>query len=164
MGRRHEGREAAIQFLVYCDLNQGAAVSGANATDEAAFWALRPAAPKKVRDFALELARGALHCRVETDKRISGYAQNYELHRLAAVDRNILRLALYEMFYRDDIPPVVSINEAIEIAKKYGTEESGRFVNGILDRAKLDLDRPLRTARPAAEKIAPSAPTPSPAI
>ena len=58
------------------------------------------------------------------------------------------------MFFRDDIPPVVSINEAIEIAKKYGTDESGRFVNGILDRAKLDLDRPLRTARPAVAAVA----------
>ena len=62
------------------------------------------------------------------------------------VDRNILRLAIYEMLHRDDIPPVVSINEAIEIAKRFGTEESSRFVNGILDRVKLDLTRPLRTA------------------
>ncbi len=62
------------------------------------------------------------------------------------VDRNILRLAIYEMLHRHDIPPVVSINEAIEIAKRFGTEESSRFVNGILDRVKLDLTRPLRTA------------------
>lgn len=150
MGRRHEGREAAVQFLVYCDLNRGA---GPDEGTEA-FWALRSPAPKKARDFAFELARGALAHRVEIDRRISAYAQNYELHRLAAVDRNILRLALYEMFFRDDIPPIVSINEAIEIAKKYGTDESGRFVNGILDRAKLDLDRPLRTPRPAPAEAA----------
>ena len=150
MGRRHEGREAAVQFLVYCDLNRG------SGPDEGAaeFWALRSPAPKKAREFALALARGALERLAEIDVRITAYAQNYELHRLAAVDRNILRLALYEMFFRDDIPPVVSINEAIEIAKKYGTDERGRFVNGILDRAKLDLDRPLRTARPAVAAVA----------
>jgi N utilization substance protein B len=62
------------------------------------------------------------------------------------VDRNVLRLAIYEMLYRDDIPPVVSINEAIELAKTFGGGESGRFVNGILDRVKNDLARPLREA------------------
>jgi N utilization substance protein B len=60
------------------------------------------------------------------------------------VDRNVLRLAIYEMLYRDDIPPVVSINEAIELAKLYGGAESGRFVNGILDRIRKDLSRPAR--------------------
>ena len=64
------------------------------------------------------------------------------------MDRNVLRLAIYEMLHRDDIPPVVSINEAIEIARRFGSEESSRFVNGILDRVKLDLTRPLRTAAP----------------
>lgn len=160
MGKRREGREAAVQFLVYCDLNGRAPAPSDSPyapapapvvpdpeAEAEAFWALRPSpAPKNVRDFALDLARGALVHREETDGRITRYAKNYELHRLAAVDRNVLRLALYEMFHRGDIPPIVSINEAIEIAKKFGTEESGRFVNGILDRAKLDLDRPLRTA------------------
>jgi N utilization substance protein B len=61
------------------------------------------------------------------------------------VDRNILRMAIYEMFFADDVPPIVAINEAIDIAKKFGTEESGKFVNGVLDRVKLDLNRPLRT-------------------
>jgi N utilization substance protein B len=57
-----------------------------------------------------------------------------------------LRMAIYEMLYANDVPPIVAINEAIDIAKKFGTEESGKFVNGVLDRVKLDLDRPLRTA------------------
>ena len=140
MGKRREGREAAVQFLVYCDLNQGAGTSSA-----AEFWDLRPAT-KPIRDFALPLVEGVLKNRQETDERISRYAENYELGRLAVVDRNILRLAIYEMLHREDIPPVVSINEAIEIAKRFGTEESSRFVNGILDRVKLDLTRPLRTA------------------
>ena len=140
MGKRREGREAAVQFLVYCDLNQGAGPSSA-----AEFWDLRPAS-KPIRDFALKLVEGVIENRAETDERISRYAENYELGRLAVVDRNILRLAIYEMLHRHDIPPVVSINEAIEIAKRFGTEESSRFVNGILDRVKLDLTRPLRTA------------------
>ena len=127
----------AVQFLVYCDLNQGAGPS--TATE---FWELRPAS-KPIRDFALNLVEGVVQHRAETD------AENYELGRLAVVDRNILRLAIYEMLFRHDIPPVVSINEAIEIAKRFGTVESSRFVNGILDRVKLDLTRPLRTAGPA---------------
>jgi N utilization substance protein B len=73
------------------------------------------------------------------------------LSRIAAVDRNILRLAIYEMLFRDDIPPVVSINEAVDIAKKYSTQESGAFVNGILDRLKADLTRPARTTAGKAE-------------
>ena len=143
MGKRREGREAAVQYLVYCDLNRGSAPDG-----DGAFWELR-AAGKTTRDFAASLFTGALRHRDEVDERISRYLENYELHRLAVVDRNILRLAIYEMLHRPDIPPVVSINEAIEIAKRYGSEESSRFVNGILDRVKLDLTRPLRTAAPA---------------
>ncbi len=132
-----------MQFLVFCDLNNGAG------TGEAAeFWDLRPAS-KPIRDFALPLVEGVLRHQVETDERITRYTENYELGRLAVVDRNILRLAIYEMLHRPDIPPVVSINEAIEIAKRFGTEESSRFVNGILDRVKLDLTRPLRTAEAA---------------
>ena len=140
MGKRREGREAAVQFLVFCDLNQGAGPAAARE-----FWELRPAT-RPIREFALNLVEGVLGHQAETDERISRYAENYELHRLAVVDRNILRLAIYEMLHRHDIPPVVSINEAIEIAKRFGSEESSRFVNGILDRVKLDLTRPLRTA------------------
>jgi transcription antitermination protein NusB len=80
----------------------------------------------------------------EIDERIRRYCENYEFRRISAVDRNVLRLAIYEMLYRDDIPPVVSINEAIELAKAYGGADSGRFVNGILDRIRKDLDRPAR--------------------
>ena len=129
-----------MQFLVYCDLNQGAGIASA-----AEFWELRPAS-KPIRDFAVPLVAGVVEHRTEIDDRISRYAENYDLNRLAVVDRNVLRLAIHEMLHRHDIPPVVSINEAIEIAKRFGTEESSRFVNGILDRVKLDLTRPLRTA------------------
>lgn len=139
MGKRREGREAAVQFLFQRDLN-----TGAQGEQEAAFWELRPAT-KNVRDFSDALVRGVLENQAAIDERIRKYAANYELHRIAVVDRNILRVAIYEMLFCNDVPPVVSINEAIEIAKRYGTEESGRFVNGILDRVKLDLTRPART-------------------
>ncbi len=140
MGKRREGREAAVQFLVYCDLNRGAGIACAPE-----FWDLRPAG-NAIRIFALKLVEGVLAARAEVDERISRYAENYEIGRLAVVDRNILRLAIYEMLHRTDIPPIVSINEAVEIAKRFGSQESGRFVNGILDRVKMDLSRPLRDA------------------
>ena len=139
MGKRREGREEAVQFLFQHDLN-----AEVQAGQESAFWELRPST-KEVRDFSEALAKGVLANQAAIDERIRKYTANYELHRIAIVDRNILRVAIYEMLFCNDVPPVVSINEAIEIAKRYGTEESGRFVNGILDRVKFDLTRPSRT-------------------
>jgi N utilization substance protein B len=92
------------------------------------------------------VAIGAIAEQGTIDEKISRYTANYELKRISAVDRNILRVAIYEMLFCNDVPPIVAINEAIDIAKKFGTEESGKFVNGVLDRVKLDLNRPLRTA------------------
>jgi len=104
-----------------------------------------PAKPR-VREFAQPLIEGMVAHLPEIDERIRRYCENYEFRRISAVDRNVLRLGIYEMLYRDDIPPVVSINEAIELAKTFGGAESGRFVNGILDRVRKDLDRPAREA------------------
>ena len=140
MGERREGREAAIQFLYQRDLGGGAAVS-----DLQEFYAFRGLSPS-ARRFCEGLVSGLLGRTSEIDERLREHTQNYALERLSAVDRNILRLAVHEMLHCDDIPPIVSINEAIDIAKKYGTEESGRFVNGVLDKIKATLDRPDRTA------------------
>jgi N utilization substance protein B len=85
------------------------------------------------------------------DVKIRAFSENWDFKRIAVVDRNILRLAIYELLFRDDIPPVVSINEAIELAKRFSTEDSSKFVNGILDRVKKDLSRPLRSPRPQSE-------------
>ena len=157
MGKRREGREAAVQFLYQRDLNpevaepKVAAPAGEDAVPEAkegsrdGFWAMLDA-KKATRDFCEGLVQGVLEHREEIDGRITKYSANYELGRIAAVDRNVLRVAIYEMLYCEEIPPVVSINEAIEIAKRFGSEESGRFVNGILDRVRLELARPARTA------------------
>ncbi len=138
MGKRREGREAAIQFLFQRDLN-----SSDERESLEHFWALRPAT-NATREFANALIHGVIAQQPAIDERIQNFSANYELHRLAAVDRNILRVAIYEMIFTEGVPPVVSINEAIEIAKRFGSEESSRFVNGILDRVKSELSRPLR--------------------
>ena len=142
MGARREGREAAVQFLYQRDLN-----AGTNAETVEEFWELRPAA-KKVREFGMAIAQGVLSHQADIDERIRNSASNYDLHRIAAVDRNILRIAIYEMLFCPDVPPVVSINEAIEIAKRFGSDESGRFVNGVLDRIRGELNRSARSASP----------------
>ena len=102
------------------------------------------AAEAETRLFADPLIRGVLGHREEIDARIRQHARNWEFHRIATVDRNIMRLAIYEMLFREDIPPVVSINEAVDIAKKFSTHDSGKFVNGILDKVKGELLRPAR--------------------
>jgi N utilization substance protein B len=141
MGLRRDGREAAVQFLYQVDTHKPADVE--KALEE--FWRQNDA-KQNVRDFANDLLRGTLEKKAEIDAKIASLADNWDFGRLAVVDRNILRLALYEMLFRTEIPPVVSINEAIEIAKKFSTAESGKFVNGLLDRVKKDLLRPARQA------------------
>ena len=166
MGKRREARERAVQFLFQNDLNppedltaameqfwgsqQAAAIAEEKGT---ATWGQKVELPPPttdeaaVRRFAEPLIRGALEHRDEADAIIKRHAVNWELHRIAAVDRNILRLAIYEMLHRDDIPPVVSINEAVDIAKKFSTQDSGKFVNGILDKVKSELLRPARIVK-----------------
>jgi len=140
MDTRRKGREAAIQLLYQRDIH-------GNTDDEKSieiFWQIR-AAGDAVKTFCNRMARGVMEHQQEIDALLQRFVENYEMHRVAMVDRNILRLAIYEMLYRPDIPPVVSINEAIELAKSLGSPESGRFVNGILDRIRGEVKRPLRT-------------------
>jgi len=147
MGKRRRAREAAIQYHFWHDLQRD---ETPERMDE--FWAFCPAT-QNVRDFAQPLIEGMRAHLLEIDERIRRYCENYNLTRISAVDRNVLRLAIYEMLYRDDIPPVVSINEAIELAKKFGGGDSGRFVNGILDRVKGELTRPAREPATKQEPI-----------
>ena len=166
MGKRREARERAVQFLFQYDLNPPADLpaaleqfwetqrAAAIAEDKgAATWGQPVELPPPTADeaavrlFADPLIRGALEHREESDELIKRHAKNWELHRIAAVDRNILRLAIFEMLHRDDIPPVVSINEAVDIAKKFSTQDSGKFVNGILDKVKSELLRPARIVK-----------------
>ena len=167
MGQRREARERALQFLFQHDLNppenleealnhfwdsqRGPAIAqekGPATYGETT--ELPPATPEEqaMRLFADPLIRGTLEHRDQLDVEIKKHAQNWDLHRMAVVDRNVLRLALYEMLFREDIPPVVSINEAVDIAKRFSTQDSGKFVNGILDKVKGELMRPARIVKP----------------
>ncbi len=140
MSKRREGREAAIQFLYQQDIH------GDRATDlRKDFWAFREAR-NSVREFAENLINGVNAHLAEVDGRITKYTENFTIDRLATVDRNILRLAIFEMLHCMETPPVVAISEAIELAKKFGGEDSSRFVNGVLDKFKGELTRPLREA------------------
>jgi len=132
----------ATQFLFQRDFNQNEFEAALQR-----FWKDNDTT-ENIRSFADQLIRGVEEHRAEIDGRLQGYAQNWQVARMGAVDRNVMRMALYEMFHCLDIPPVVSINEAVDIAKEFSSIQSGHFVNGILDRAKRDLDRPLRTAKP----------------
>ena len=141
MSKRREGRETAIQLLFSRDF----VPEGAD-HDIDAFFQLHSAA-QGIRGHAEALYRGVVGNWGDIDKRLVAVLQNFSIDRLNAVDRNILRLAIYEMFHCPDVPPVVALNEAIEIAKRFGGPDSGRFVNGVLDRLKQDLNRPLREAQ-----------------
>ena len=145
MSKRRDGREAAVQYLYQLDIHGDLRL---DLSED--FWSIRESSAG-VRDFAKSLIAGVQEHRVEVDERIAKVAQNFSFDRLNTVDRNILRLAVYEMFFNLDVPPVVAINEAIEVAKAFGGEDSGKFVNGILDKIKLDVTRPLRDA-PGAKK------------
>ncbi len=136
MGVRREGREAAVQYLYQHDLNPTSELA-----DVAVFYKMRGLSPA-ARRFSDDLIPGILKARPEIDPLIEANVANYGLNRLAAIDRNVLRLAVYEMLHCPDVPPVVAINEAIEIAKKYSTSDSGKFVNGILDKIRLSLPQP----------------------
>ena len=92
--------------------------------------------PQEVQDafvYATRLVEGAEQHRPEIDERIRAQAENWRLERMPSVDRNILRLAIYEMWYQNDVPKLVVVDEAVELAKRFGSEQSGRFVNGVLD-------------------------------
>lgn len=134
MGRRRKAREIALQFLYQLDLH------GADDPEPHAgeFWARHPV-DAETRAFAETLVRGTKAHQAKADQLITQYAEHWDLERMAVVDRNILRLATWELLWHADVPPKVVINEAIEIAKKFGTEESSRFVNGILDRVLKEL-------------------------
>ena len=139
--RRRENRVAAMQFLYVWESQRPpdpvVALSEFLAMQEQ---------PRDHYAFAESLVAGALAHMDEIDRTIARHADNWSIERIAKVELAILRLAVHELLRRRDIPPVVSINEAIELAKGFGGDDSHRFVNGVLDRVKETLDRPLREA------------------
>jgi N utilization substance protein B len=168
MGTRRHARERAVQFLFQHELNPPEDLDSAlehfwmhhrpavaEVQEGKTNWEAEKELPAPTPDdvaiqqFAEPLLRGVLEHRDALDAELAENAANWDLDRMAGVDRNILRLAIYEMLHREDIPPVVSINEAVDLAKKYSTEDSGKFVNGILDKIKSRLTRPAREATEA---------------
>ncbi|MGI9569251.1 MAG: transcription antitermination factor NusB [Desulfobulbia bacterium] len=135
MGNRRKSRELAMQALFYMDLNQ-------NDSDELLErFCLNFTFSKKARPFFLKLIKGVIQAKPEIDSIIETYSDNWKINRMACVDRNIMRIAVYELLYCQDIPSKVSINEAIDVGKKFGTEESGAFINGILDSILIALKK-----------------------
>ncbi len=127
---RRLARETALQVLFQLDFDKG----NPDLDQIAESWGEEFAVPKSGIAFAQELIRGTVKHLAEIDREIAALAQSWSLERMAGVDRNILRLAAYEIIFREDIPERVTLNEAIELAKSYGGEESAKFINGILDR------------------------------
>ncbi len=128
MPRAHLGHAGAFSLDFNHDAGPGVGL----------FWKNQPADEKSQR-FTGELVRGVTANRAQLDEVIRKHAANWDLQRINAVDRNILRVALFEMHHRPDIPPIVSINEAVDLAKRFSGDESGKFVNGILDQARLGM-------------------------
>jgi len=137
MGKRRKAREVSLQLLYQLDLQ------GENNPEPhlPEFWTRHPV-DHEVRAFAEVLIRGAKLHEPKIDEIISQYAQNWELDRMAVVDRNILRQGIFELLWMEAIPPKVAINEALEVAKKFSTHESSRFINGILDRIHKEFRPP----------------------
>jgi transcription antitermination factor NusB len=138
MRRRTKAREFALQVLYQMDVTGDAAeVAIEN------FWQAHSEEniEEAVKSFMAELVKGVAQNLEAINQKISQYATNWELRRMAVVDRNILRLGSYELMLRDDIPPKVSINEAVELAKKYSGQEAAKFVNGILDKIKSEKEK-----------------------
>ena len=140
IGRR-ENRIAVMQFLYMRDVNKG--LSTQDALDS--FFSTKEN-PREFYAFAEELIAGVESRIDEVDAVIEKSATNWSKDRIARVDLAILRLAIFELLFREDIPPVVSINEAIDLAKEFSSTEARKFVNGVLDNVKGTLKRPLRTA------------------
>jgi transcription antitermination factor NusB len=128
MRKRTQAREYALQILYQIDVRK-------DPEDKILvdFWKNIETEPE-VSDFAAKIVIGTIRNKKKIDEMITKYASNWKLSRMAVIDRNVLRMASYELLFCDDIPPKVSINEAVDLAKKFGDTESGKFVNGILDK------------------------------
>lgn len=168
MGTRRNAREWALQFLFQSEYNRAASLDeglalfwkdmdAVEAPPSAAKSATEPADDaKKARLYAEGLIRGVLQHYPQIDERIAMSSDHWRLDRMGVVERNIMRIAVYEMMYRPDIPGAVAINEAITLAKVFSSVESSRFVNGLLDRILRDLQQAAVQQTPPTE----SAPEP----
>ena len=129
MRKRTKARENALKILYAIDITGDAPKECIDT-----YWQTNEEKDAEIKAFANTLVLGAVNNGKEIDKMISKYATNWQLNRMAVIDRNVLRFAAYELLFVKDIPLKVSINEAIDIAKKFGGPDSGKFVNGVLDK------------------------------
>ena len=139
--QRRAGRVAALQYLFAWSINPPTNL----ANDLQAFFETQEN-PRETYSYGEEIINGVIEHIADLDARIKGLAHNWEFERIAKIDLAILRLAMFEMLYRKDIPPVVSINEAIDLSKQFSNADAKRFINGILDRLKDQLGRDSRKA------------------
>ena len=139
--QRRAGRVAALQYLFAWSINPPTNL----ANDLQAFFETQEN-PRETYSYGEEIINGVIEHIADLDARIKGLAHNWEFERIAKIDLAILRLAMFEMLYRKDIPPVVSINEAIDLSKEFSNADAKRFINGILDRLKDQLGRDARKA------------------
>ncbi len=130
MRKRTLARECALKILYRIEISKDSMESSIED-----FW-VREKGSEEVKDFANSLVKGTQKNLSRINEVISQHAENWEIKRMAVIDKNVLRLGTFELLYMDEIPPKVSINEAIELAKKYGDVDSGKFVNGILDKIR----------------------------
>ena len=137
MRKRTMARESALKILYAIDITKDAPDKAINN-----FWLSQDKAAQEVRNYADDIVLGVCNNRDRIDELVSECATNWELGRMAVIDRNILRLGAYELIFMDEIPPKVAINEAIDIAKRYGDKDSGKFVNGVLDKINKEKRTP----------------------
>jgi len=142
MRKRTHAREIALQALYQHDLHRKMEEAGKTTVDDYEPFISEASDDPEVRRYARMLIDGTISMADQIDQKITAAAQNWKLSRIASVDRSILRLALFEMLASEDVPPKVAINEAIDLAKKFSTEQSGAFVNGILDHIYNEIQRP----------------------
>ncbi len=128
MGNRRKARECALQILFQLDLSKSDFQESVRY-----FWKFNPPELDEIKEFTTTLVEGVWEHRNEIDRKIESHSTHWKLGRMACVDRNILRIAAYELLFCPEIPKSVSLNEAIELGKKFGTEDSSSFINGVLD-------------------------------
>ncbi len=135
MGGRRASRVRAMQALFYMDMNRN--ISG----EMFERYCNNFGSPQEALPFFTKLVKGVIAAKPEIDAIIKRFSSNWKMSRMSGVDRNIMRIAVYELLFCDDIPPKVTINEAIDVGKKFGAEESGAFINGILDSVRIELEK-----------------------
>ncbi|MFP4477622.1 MAG: transcription antitermination factor NusB [Desulfatibacillaceae bacterium] len=148
MGKRRHARELALQGLFYSENSQRGDPESLDLFIE------HYVAPEQPPDFFLKVYNGVKEHGARIDRLIEANSTNWKLYRMSAVDRNVMRIAVFEFLFCEDIPEKVSLNEAIDIGKKYGTEESGSFINGILDSIRLHMKKKRESGGAGADDAA----------